>query len=184
MNSYRWPALPVVIILIMTTCLSLLLLPLSVNGEASSSYQRCQVDTNCTLGEYVFDNEGQPISNQICIIDIRNPSGELIVNDAMMITTPDGWHSYTVNLPSPTGLYRALMYCNNAGDVGYLDKSFILGTTFEDINGNINDLGTTVGGIGSDVTDLGTSISDIGSDVTGLGTSVGDISTQISNLGY
>ncbi|MDD3662196.1 MAG: collagen-like triple helix repeat-containing protein, partial [Candidatus Dojkabacteria bacterium] len=73
-------------------------------------------------------------------------------------------------------------YCNNAGDVGYLDKSFILGTTFEDINGNINDLGTTVGGIGSDVANLGTSLSDIGSDVSDLGGAVSGIGLSLSDL--
>jgi|GEM_PF-3322091 len=102
-------------------------------ARASSEYQRCTPSTDCILGEYVFDGSGNPITTQVCTIDIRNPSGDLIVDDAAMTADGFGWHYYTVNISSPPGLYKALVYCNNSGDKGYLNKTFILGTSFDDL---------------------------------------------------
>jgi hypothetical protein len=100
----------------------------------SAMYQRCQPGLDCIIGEYVFDNEEVPIERSICTIDIRNPSGTLIVNAAVMTAETDGWHSYTVNVTTPEGLYRALMRCEDDGDVGYLNRSFEVGTSFDSID--------------------------------------------------
>ncbi len=104
---------------------------------AAQMYQRCQPSTDCEIGEYVFDSSGSPIISQICTIDIRDPDGTLIVDNGAMTASADGWHYYTSNIASPEGFYRALMYCNNSGDTGYIDKSFILGTSFENVDESI-----------------------------------------------
>lgn len=93
-------------------------------------YQRCSTGTDCIIGEYIFDDQGNPITSNSCTIDIRNPSGTLIVDDESMTENSDGWHYYTVNISSPEGLYRSIVYCNDSGDVGYLNKSFYVGSGF------------------------------------------------------
>lgn len=137
-------------------------------------YHRCRPSVDCIIGEYVFDNSGAPITSSICTIDIRNPSGTLIIDDAAMTPNSDGWHYYTVNIASPEGFYRALMTCNNSGDIGYLDKSFYLGTTFENVNTSVwsytSDLGTIL------ATNLGKAIWEYSTrTLTSFGTLIADI---------
>jgi len=158
-------------------------------------YRRCRPSVDCVIGEYVFDNSGAPITTSICTIDIRNPSGTLIVDDAAMTPNSDGWHYYTVNIASPEGFYRALMTCNNSGDIGYLDKSFYLGTTLDNVNTSVwsytSDLGTTlVTNLGKAVWEystrtlstFGTLVADIWSNttrtLTGAGLSSGQLATK------
>lgn len=160
-------------------------------------YRRCQPSVDCVIGEYVFDNSGTPIITSICTIDIRNPSGDLIFEDEPMIPKSDGWHYYTANIASPEGFYRALMTCNNAGDIGYLDKSFYLGTTFENVNSSIwgytNDLGTTLAtNLGKAIweyssktlSSFGTLVADVWNNatrtLTGAGLSSGELATKSS----
>ena len=158
-------------------------------------YRRCRPSVDCVIGEYVFDNSGAPITTSICTIDIRNPSGTLIVDDAAMTPNSDGWHYYTVNIASPEGFYRALMTCNNSGDIGYLDKSFYLGTTLDNVNTSVwsytSDLGTTlVTNLGKAVWEystrtlstFGTLVADIWSNTTRTLTGAGLSSGQLATL--
>lgn len=104
---------------------------------SAQMYHRCQPSTDCVIGDYVFDNTGAPVTASACTLDIRDPDGTLITDDAAMTAATDGWHAYTANIDSPEGFYRALMTCTYAGDTGYTDKSFYLGTTFENIDDSV-----------------------------------------------
>lgn len=170
---------------LITIVLVAFLLPLgNLDALAGETYQRCRPSTDCIIGEYVFDNTGSPITSQICTIDITNPSGSLIVDGAAMTAhvNNDGWHYYTANIASPEGFYRALMYCDNSGDTGYLDKSFILGTSFEDV--------ATTSDISSAVTSIKTidnwNLGDIITYVSGISSNIGtpsDTSTEDTLFG-
>lgn len=151
-------------------------------------YRRCQPSTDCIIGEYVFDNSGTPIITSICTIDVRDPIGTLIVNDAAMIPKDDGWHYYTANIASPEGLYRALITCNNSGDVGYLDKSFVLGTSFENVDATIwsytsrslSSFGTLVADIWSSLTSGMTTSGSIGKLLAdNVNTSIGTLASDV-----
>lgn len=100
----------------------------------SIDYQRCEPDNDCLLGEYVFDNDGNPVGQQACTIYIKNPSGGTVAENLAMSFESDGWHSYTFSSSGPEGLYRSLMCCTVDSDSACLDKSFVLGTSFESLN--------------------------------------------------
>jgi hypothetical protein len=177
---------------LLSTIFLMLLITLLRTGPAeagSEMYQRCRPSTDCVIGEYVFDNTGSPIISQICTIDIRDPDGTLIVNDGTMTPKSDGWHYYTANIDSPEGFYRALMYCDNSGDTGYLDKSFILGSSFEDTGSDVwghssrtlSNFGDLAADIWNRLTSAITTTSSIGKlIVDNLNASVSSTATQTS----
>ena len=100
----------------------------------SVDYQRCEPGSDCLLGEYVFDDSGDPVDQSACVIYIKDPTGSTVADGASMSYESDGWHSYTFSASSPEGLYRSLMCCTVGSESACLDKSFILGTSFESID--------------------------------------------------
>lgn len=98
-----------------------------------SGYQRCEPDSNCVLGEFLFDGDYNPVATDSCVIDIRNPSGDVVVDSAATSYIADGWHAYIYNSSGPEGFYRTIMCCTVAPDTACMDKSFILGTSFETV---------------------------------------------------
>jgi hypothetical protein len=99
----------------------------------SGNYQRCELNNDCLLGEYVFDNDGNPVNQQACVINIKNPLGGTLVDNVSMDFESDGWHSYTLVPSSPKGLYRSLMCCTVETDSACLDKSFMLGASLDSL---------------------------------------------------
>ncbi|HLD51552.1 hypothetical protein A3K34_04260 [candidate division WWE3 bacterium RIFOXYC1_FULL_40_10] len=110
-----------------------------LSTQGAQDYQRCRSGVDCVIGEFVFDNTGAPIVSSACTLDIRNPSGDLVLEDHAMVASSDGWHSYTSNITTPEGFYRALISCTYGGETGYYDKSFIVGDDFEDISTSVDD---------------------------------------------
>lgn len=98
-----------------------------------SGYQRCEPNSNCVLGEFLFDEDYNPVTTDSCVIDIRNPSGDIVIDSAATNYNDDGWHAYTYNTSGPEGFYRAVMCCTVGPDTACMDKSFILGTSFETV---------------------------------------------------
>ncbi|MDZ7798411.1 MAG: hypothetical protein U5L76_02205 [Patescibacteria group bacterium] len=117
-----------------------------------SAYQRCETNSSCTIGEYVFEDDGHTpiITDNFCQITITNPSDGVEVNAANMSDKDDGWYYYSVSGLTAKGLYRALICCDVSGtDEQCIDKSFIVGTSLDnlrkgtfDFNGQA-DSGTT-----------------------------------------
>jgi hypothetical protein len=89
-------------------------------------YQQCLNTTDCTVGEFLYDDEYQPISvGTTCTLTSRYPNGTLLVNAANMTATADGWYSYNVGTSGlAAGIYRGQMCCNPGTDYLCLDKSF------------------------------------------------------------
>lgn len=100
--------------------------------------QRCEPSTTCIIGEYIFDDDGHTpmTTDNYCKITITNPSDTVIVNAENMPDKNDGWYYYsTSTLSSPEGLYRSKICCDVVGTEELcIDKSFILGTSFETVS--------------------------------------------------
>ena len=93
-----------------------------------SIYQKCDPNTDCIIGEYLFENDGHTAitTDDYCKITITNPNDSVIVNAVNMSDKNDGWYYYTANVSSPEGLYRALICCDVGGsEYQCLDKTFI-----------------------------------------------------------
>jgi len=96
--------------------------------------QRCEPNKECIIGEYIFEDDGYtPITeDDFCQITITNPNDVVIVNNQNMSDKDDGWYYYsTSTLSSPEGLYRSIICCDTGANRKCLDKTFILGTSFE-----------------------------------------------------
>ncbi len=104
--------------------------PISIKAD---NYQRCELNENCVIGEYLFDNSGNLITQQACVINIKNPSGAVLVENANMDFEGDGWHSYNFSASNTKGIYRSLMCCTVGSDSACLDKSFILGASLDSL---------------------------------------------------
>jgi hypothetical protein len=100
-----------------------------------SIYQRCEPNSDCVIGEFIFADDGHtPVtSDNYCQIIITNPADSVIVNGANMSDKNDGWYYYTANIASPNGLYRATMCCDSGAARACEDKSFILGTSLDSV---------------------------------------------------
>jgi hypothetical protein len=100
-----------------------------------SIYQRCEPNTSCVIGEYIFSDDGYtPITtDSYCQITITNPSESVILNGQAMTDANDGWYYWsTTTLATPEGLYRTKMCCDVGGtSQRCMDKTFVLGTSFE-----------------------------------------------------
>ena len=103
-----------------------------------SAYPFATSGVQYTIGEFVFDNDYNPINIPSCNITIYYPDNTpLVVNVSMNHSS--NWNYYNVTLVAPLGLYHALLRCNYSGDYGAIDKSFYLNASVQ-----IGDLGLQV----------------------------------------
>ena len=112
--------------------LIVLVFPLSVSA-GPSQYQICEPNSDCVLGEFIFDNDYDPIVTDACDIKIINPSGDTVYDDATTFGSSDGWHGYTYATGSAAkGFYRTVLCCTDPDSLAVecLDKSFYIGTSF------------------------------------------------------
>jgi hypothetical protein len=114
---------------------------------------RCEPDTDCVIGEFVYDDDGHTpvITDNYCQITITNPVDSVIVNGVNMADKNDGWHYYTANVASPNGLYRVSMCCDADAAQQCIDKSFVLGTSLDTVATK-----TDIAGIAASVWSYGT----------------------------
>lgn len=98
---------------------------------ATADYQRCKIGATCIIGEFLYDDNYNPIATASCVLTTRDPEGSVFINSASMSASTDGWYSYNVNTTNQTeGLYRSQMCCTTAPDYLCLDKSFYIGPSF------------------------------------------------------
>ncbi len=98
---------------------------------ATADYQRCKIGSTCIIGEFLYDDNYNPIATASCTLTTRDPGGSVFINSASMSATTDGWYSYDVNTTSQTeGLYRSQMCCTEPSSYLCLDKSFYIGPSF------------------------------------------------------
>jgi len=103
---------------------------------ASSMYQRCDPGISCQIGEYVFANDGHtPVNtDNYCQVTITDPGDAAVVSAANMNHKADGWYYYSLTISSPLGLYRGLMCCDSGDRKRCTDKTFILGSSLDEIS--------------------------------------------------
>ena len=91
----------------------------------AATYQSCAPSESCTIGEYLYDDEYQPLTGAICTVSAKYPDGTTYLNNQSMTGSSDGWYKYDASLGTTTGLYRANVCCTTP-DSQYLclDKSF------------------------------------------------------------
>ncbi|HLE48886.1 MAG TPA: SH3 domain-containing protein [Patescibacteria group bacterium] len=97
---------------------------------ASGSSNVCTPDTDCTVGEFLFDDSYTPIvAGYTCTITTRDQSNNLIHNGALMTMETDGWYHKDFTAPTATGFYRSRVCCTNGTENLCIDKSFEVSDT-------------------------------------------------------
>ncbi len=99
----------------------------------NADYQRCKINSNCIIGEFLYNDNYQPITDATCTLTSRDPSGEIFLNavDMTAAAEADGWYSYTIDTTGQAeGLYRSQMCCTSGSDYLCLDKSFYIGPSY------------------------------------------------------
>lgn len=102
-----------VVILVLTTT--------SVNATAA---QVCTVSTNCTVGEFLYDDSYAPDTLATCTLNTKYPDGTSHLVDQSLVSTTDGWYGQTFIAPSTVGYYRSEICCDSGSDHLCIDKSF------------------------------------------------------------
>jgi len=141
-------------------------------NAAAGEYQKCTTNTDCTVGEFLYDDNYLPIINADCTLTARYPnSNNVFINSSTLPPTADGWYALSVGTSGQAlGLYRSQMCCTSGADYLCLDKSFtITQDTAESVwnynNRTISSLGIGVSEVWSytdrSLTDFGSLIGDI-----------------------
>jgi hypothetical protein len=127
------------ILILLIFVLFLILSPAKNVWADSSLYQRCEPGTNCELGEFIFADDGYtPITSAgYCQITITDPADLVVANSAVMPNKSDGWYYYIFNASTPLGLYRSTICCDAGANRRCLDKTFVLGVSFDSLPAKI-----------------------------------------------
>lgn len=95
----------------------------------ASQYQQCLSTTNCTIGEFIYDDNYQKISTATCSLTAHSPSGDVLLNAVNMSADSNSWYSYSVGTSGlSNGTYPSQMCCSVDGDNMCLDKTFEIGS--------------------------------------------------------
>src|SRR3989344_438779 len=94
-----------------------------------AEYQQCPVNTSCTIGEFLYNDDYSPVASATCSATVRKPDGTLFLNAVTMSESSDGWYSYSVNATGAVfGLYSGMICCTPPADAQVcLEKSFVVG---------------------------------------------------------
>ncbi len=92
----------------------------------ATSYQQCQNTSDCKVGEFLYDDNYQPLAvGTSCALTVRKSNGDILLNAADMPPSSDGWYSYNVGTSGlAAGVYRGQMCCSTGADNMCLDKTF------------------------------------------------------------
>lgn len=91
----------------------------------ASSIQICNPSNNCSIGEFLFDDDYVPETTATCTLTSKYPDGSAHLSSQSLSSTSDGWYGHTFSAPTTTGYYRAEICCDNTdGDHMCIDKSF------------------------------------------------------------
>lgn len=117
--KFNFPALTTFKILIFLGLWFLLVKPV-----LAADYQICISGQNCTLGEFLYDDNSAPNATASCSITSRNPDGSLLLNAVTAPATSNAWYSYTLTAGSTEGVYPSQICCTTDSDYLCLDKTF------------------------------------------------------------
>lgn len=96
---------------------------LLVKPVAAATYQQCSASSTCTIGEFLYDDEYQPLTGATCTLSAKYPNE----SDFLIATfsgTTDAWYAYDATIGTTAGLYRANLCCTSSTDYLCIDKSF------------------------------------------------------------
>lgn len=154
---------------------------LTIPDFSFAQYSKFAPGTSITIGEFVYEDDLTP-STDNCTLTVKTPAGVTEVNAVTMSENADGWHYHTFTPTSVTGIWPAVMTCDDgAGDIVKADKTFEIGLNAVDnagIAGSVWDYGTRT------LTSFGSLVSDIWGAGTRTMTSIGSLAADIWNDGF
>ncbi|HAG27395.1 TPA: hypothetical protein DCG61_01265, partial [Patescibacteria group bacterium] len=75
---------------------------------AFASYTKFSPGATVTIGEFLFEDDFTP-STEDCTLTVRDPNGDVAVNEVTMSERPDGWHYHTFVPASITVIWPSIM---------------------------------------------------------------------------
>lgn len=143
----------------------------------------CNPGENCTVGEYLYDDEYQPDTGATCNLNSKNPDGTAYLTNQSLSSTADGWYGHTFTTPTTTGYYRSEICCTAGSDYLCIDKSF---EVKEEVAGGssltTNDIASAVWGYsGRTLTGFNNIVSDVWGFASRTLTSGANITTSVSS---
>ncbi|MEK7526677.1 MAG: SH3 domain-containing protein [Patescibacteria group bacterium] len=169
-------------LIILTIILAAFIYPSGVKAAVGSA-QKCTTATDCTIGEFFYDDSYIPITDATCNLTSKYPDGTSHLTSQAMSAAADGWYSHTFTAPATTGLYRAQVCCTSGTDYLCLDKSFEVVVAVSSANSLTTDqIASAVWGYsGRSLTTFGSLSSDIWNNSTRTLSSFGSLVADIWN---
>lgn len=117
--KYKFPALTTFIALIFFGIFALLAKP-----AYAADYQTCIAGQNCTIGEFLYDDNSAPNATASCAITSKNPDGSVLLNAVTATANSSAWYSYSITASTTEGIYPTQICCTTTSDYLCLDKTF------------------------------------------------------------
>lgn len=96
----------------------------------ATQYQQCAVDSICSIGEFLYDDDYQPLTTSTCTLNTNYPNGTSFLNSVAMTVNSDGWYSYSIGTSGlSNGIYPTQICCLTGTENTCLDKTFEITTT-------------------------------------------------------
>lgn len=162
-------------------------------------YQNCSTNSNCVIGEFLYDDVYTPDATASCTLVSRYPNGNAFISPPVTMTaSASGWYSYTAAVGTTEGIYPSQICCaTHTSEYLCLDKTFKVSATVSAItaadvwsyeNRSLTSFGTLIADIWNystrSLSNFGTLVADIWSrdtrtltstDSASLVTSIADI---------
>src|SRR3990167_8506490 len=85
---------------------------------ATGGPQVCQPGATCAVGEFLFDDNYDPILDAACTITARDPDGVIVGTEGEAMdpsAEDDGWYSHEFSALTTEGVYRTQVCCTPVG---------------------------------------------------------------------
>ncbi len=97
---------------------------LSQNNVIAANSQICNPATDCTVGEFLYNDSYAPETAAVCTLSSKYPDGTNHLSSQSLVSTADAWYGHTFTTPATLGYYRAEICCDENGNHMCIDKSF------------------------------------------------------------
>ncbi len=158
----------------------LTLFVLSIPYQSNAAYSKYAPGSQVVIGEFLFEDDFTP-STEDCTLTVREPDGDVAINEVVMDERADGWHSHTFVPASINGIWSAIMTCGSGASLVRTDKSFEIGLNEVDETGIADAVWSATT---RSLTTFGSLVSDIWSAGTRTLTSIGSLAADFWNDGY
>lgn len=93
-------------------------------SAVAGGLQVCEPSSSCEVGEFLFDDDYNPITGATCTITSKYPDASAFLTSQAMTGESDGWYGHTFTAPTTEGLYRTQVCCTSGSDFLCIDKGF------------------------------------------------------------